>query len=362
MSDHCWIATRKGLIKAQQADDRGWALSPSPPQFPGEPVTALLPQNDAGITYAALNLGHFGPKLHRSTDGGDSWEECTAPSFPRQQNESDEGKSVEMIWILEYGGDDTIWAGTVPAGLFRSSDRGDSWEFIHSLNESPGSEEWFGGGFDEAGIHSISVDPRNPQRITIAISCGGVWTSDDNGDSWTNKAQGMRADYVPPEQAGNVNTQDPHRLIACAADPDRLWVQHHNGVFRFDEADGQWTEIHNIAPSSFGFALAVHPLDKDTAWFVPAVKDECRIPVDNKLVVNRTRDGGVSFESLGDGLPQAHSYDLIYRHCLELDNDGVTLMMGSTSGNLWVSENSGEKWQTLASNLADIYCVRFAQN
>ena len=357
MARHCWIGTRKGLIKVAQANDQSWSLSPS--NFAGEPVTCVLPADSQGVMYAALNLGHFGPKLHRSRDGGRSWEECTAPAFPKSGKEADEAKSVNLIWIMEYGANGALLAGTVPAGLFRSNDQGDSWEFLQSLNAVPGSAEWFGGGFDEPGLHSIQVDSRDPQRLTIAISCGGVWYSEDNGSSWVNKAQGMRAEYLPPEQAGNVNSQDPHRLLPCPADQDRLWVQHHNGIFRFDESAGAWQEIENVKPSGFGFALAVHPSDKDTAWFVPAIKDEYRIPVDNRLVVNRTRDGGKSFEALGEGLPQEHSYDLIYRHCLEVDEDGETLMMGSTSGNLWTSSNAGDNWTCLATNLADVYCVRF---
>lgn len=355
MTRHCWIGTRKGLIKAEQSQEARWTLSS--PLFPGEPVTMVLPDNGCGFMYAALNLGHFGVKLHRSEDGGNSWEECTPPAFPKVEN--GDGKSVEFIWIMEFGADDVLLAGTVPAGLFRSTDQGDSWEFMATLNESPGAEEWFGGGFDEPGIHSIQVDPRDKTHMSIAISCGGVWSSSDNGASWTNIAQGMRAEYVPPEQQGNVNTQDPHRLLSCPAEPDRMWVQHHNGIFRLDADEGIWQEIHNIKPSNFGFALAVHPTDKDTAWFVPAVKDECRIPVDNKLVVNRTTDGGETFEALSNGLPQQHSYDLIYRHCLEVDQDGATLIMGSTSGNLWGSSDGGDNWTTISTHLADIYCVKF---
>ena len=361
MPNTCWIATRKGLLKAQQADSQAWTLSP--PDFVGDPVTMVLPDAGAGTMYAALNLGHFGPKLHRSTDSGQNWVECSAPAFPKKEKDKDEddesAKSVEMIWILEHGKDGDLWAGTVPAGLFRSRDQGDSWEFLPSLTSMDACSEWFGGGFDEPGVHSICVDPRNPHHLTISISCGGVWDSTDEGSNWTSLAEGMRADYVPVEEARNPNIQDPHRVIACPSVPSRMWAQHHNGIFRYDENAASWTEIIDVAPSVFGFALAVHPSDPDTAWFVPAVKDDCRIPVDNKLVVNRTSDGGKSFSHLSQGLPQEHSYDLVYRHCLDIAADGETLMMGSTSGNLWVSTNAGDNWQQLSGNLADVYCVKF---
>lgn len=358
MKQVCWIGTRKGLIKLHKDSSADWKISP--PQFIGDPISQILPDNGDGTMYVALNLGHFGPKLHRSHDQGKTWQECASPSFPKRSEETDEGKSVELIWVLERRTEDELLAGTIPAGLFRSTDKGDSWELIESLTSMEACSEWFGGGYDEPGIHSIVVDPRDSDSITVAISCGGAWRSSDGGKTWQEKANGMRAEYVPAEQAFAHNIQDPHRVIACPADPDRMWCQHHNGVFRYDESDGKWIEMEDMKPSGFGFALAVHPSDRDTAWFVPAVKDECRLPVDNKLVVNKTRDGGKTFESLNKGLPAKNSYDLIYRHCLDVNRDGDILMMGSTSGNLWVSEDGGEQWRILCHYLADIYCVKFS--
>ncbi len=359
MTSSCWIATRKGLIRAQRNAALDWSLSPA--HFPGEPVSMVLPAGGSDYMFAALNLGHFGPKLHRSANHGETWEEVATPAFPEAAADDDKAKSVAFIWCMERGHDGVLWAGTVPAGLFRSDDAGDSWEFIASLNACPGAEEWFGGGYDDPGIHSIVIDPRDKNKLSIAISCGGVWRSDDGGASWQNFSQGMRAAYMPPDMAGNMNTQDPHRMLCCPADPDRLWVQHHNGIFRYDAADDQWQEITDVEPSSFGFAVAVHPTQPDTAWFAPAVKDEYRLPVNCALVVNRTDDGGRTFQKYAAGLPQSNSYDLIYRHGLEVASDGNTLMMGSTTGNLWVSEDGAQQWQEIAGHLAPIYCVRFEE-
>jgi hypothetical protein len=114
-----------------------------------------------------------------------------------------------------------------------------------------------------------------------------------------------------------------------------------------------------VKPSTFGFAVAVHPHDPDTAWFIPAVKDEKRYPTDGRVVVNRTRDGGQTFETLTKGLPQSHAYDLVYRHALDVDATGDRLAFGSTTGSLWISENSGDSWRELAAHLPPIYAVRF---
>jgi hypothetical protein len=165
---------------------------------------------------------------------------------------------------------------------------------------------------------------------------------------------------MPPEQRDNPNIQDVHRLAQCAARPEVLYAQHHNGAFRSTDGSASWHELGAIAPSKFGFAVAVHPKDADTAWFVPADKDERRVPLDAKLVVARTRDGGRSFSVLRKGLPQEAAYDLVYRHGLAVDESGERLAIGSTTGGLWLSEDQGDSWRCLSSHLPPIYCVRFA--
>jgi hypothetical protein len=356
------IGTRKGLIVAERTGGR-WHIAQT--HFLAEPVTMTLTDARDGTQYAALRLGHFGPKLRRSRDGGKTWEECAAPAFPAAKTEADKALSVDTVWSLETGGAKergTLWAGTVPGGLFRSRDGGDSWDLVTSLWERPERSEWFGGGYDAPGIHSICVDSRDHRHVLLGISCGGVWGTDDDGANWSCRAQGMRAAYMPPEQAGNPNIQDPHRVVQCAARPDTLWAQHHNGIFRSTDGAKNWGEISDVKPSAFGFAVAVHPRDADTAWFVPAVKDECRVPVNNEFVVTRTRDGGRSFESLRNGLPQETSFDLVYRHGLDIDASGERLAVGSTTGALWVSDNQGDTWQLVSVHLPPIYSVRFVND
>ena len=148
-------------------------------------------------------------------------------------------------------------------------------------------------------------------------------------------------------------------MVRCPAAPDNYWIQHHNGVFRADDGIGRWTEV-KPSHAEFGFAVAVHPRNPATAWFVPAVKDEYRYPADGRFVVARTRDGGASFDLLSEGLPQAPAYDLVYRHGLEVDETGERLAVGSTTGGLWFSEDGGDRWTQSPVRLPPIYAVRFA--
>ncbi len=366
MSGDVLVATRKGLFLASPASRGGWTLREA--GFMGSNVTLVLADSRHPVWYAALNHGHFGVKLHRSDDGGKTWPEITTPAFPQGEpatvntHAGPIAPAVSLIWALEWGGPDhpdRLWCGTIPGGLFRSDDRGESWELVRSLWDHPARREWFGGGADLPGIHSILIDPRDANRIIAGVSCGGVWVSGDGGSSWSCQAQGMRAAYMPPERAFDPNIQDPHRVAICRAHPDTMWVQHHNGIFRTDNGGESWREIA-AEPSSFGFAVVVHPERPDTAWFVPGVSDEHRLPPHGRVVVTRTRDGGASFESLSNGLPSQPAYDLTFRHALDIDRAGERLAFGTTTGALWASRDQGDTWETISEHLPPVYAVRFA--
>ncbi|MBL9124654.1 MAG: exo-alpha-sialidase, partial [Planctomycetaceae bacterium] len=359
MAHRLLVSTRKGLLIYDRAGG-GWTRTRT--VFLGENVTLAAHDARDGALYAALNLGHFGVKLKRSGDGGETWEDVAVPAYPEgEMVKTGDGKpprpaTLSMIWALAPGGADQpgrLWAGTLPGGLFRSDDRGATWSLVRGLWDRPEREKWFGGGYDTPGIHSICVDPRDSRTLRLALSCGGAWISHDEGATW-EKGVGMFADFMPPELRMDPDIQDAHRMVQCAAAPDALWVQHHNGVFRSTDGGKNWVEVPQVPPSVFGFAVAVHPRDPQTAWFAPAVKDECRLPVDGKLVVTRTRDGGKSFTVHGEGLPQHDAFDLIYRHALAVDETGDRLALGSTTGGLWVSENGGDRWSEISSHLPPV--------
>ena len=328
----------------------------------------LLTEADGQRIHAALDLGHFGVKLHRSEDAGESWSEAAVPVFPPKPDDIEDKDpmrgidlpwSTQMIWSLETAGAGELWCGVIPGGLFRSIDGGDSWNLVRALWDDPRRRKWVGGGFDFAGIHSILVDPRDPAHVTVGVSVGGVWTTRDAGANWELIGAGLRNAYMPPELADDPLSQDAHRIVHCPAQPDRLWMQHHNGIFRSDNGGENWQELLDVPPSVFGFAVAVHPTDPDTAWFVPAIKDEQRVPVDARVVVTRTRDAGRTFEVLNQGLPDKNAYDLVYRHALDVAGNGAQLAFGSTTGSLWVSEDQGDSWQTVSEHLPPVHCVRF---
>ncbi|MBK8251440.1 MAG: exo-alpha-sialidase [Polyangiaceae bacterium] len=362
--DRCFVGTRKGLFVLER---RAGRLVVKRTEFLGAQVSMVLYDPRQNTLLVAIKHGHFGAKLHRSTDQGATFEEIAAPVFPpKPEGVSDidpirktERKwSVEQIWSLEVGGNaGELWLGTLPGGLFRSTDFGASWQLNRPLWDHPARSKWFGGGYDSPGIHSILVNPHNAADVYIGVSCGGLWRTLDGGETWQLATAGMVAEYMPPNLQTQGETQDPHRVAMCKAHPNVMWCQHHSSAYRTDDGGANWKELKALRPSRFGFAVAACPADPNTAWFVPAIKDEVRLPVDGKVTVARTTNGGKSFDVFSKGLPQEHAYDLVYRHGLDADSEGGALLMGSTTGSLWESFDGGESWNTVSNHLPPIYCV-----
>lgn len=365
MSDTIHVGTRKGLVTVSRRDGT-WTVDRL--SLENVAVTELLHLGD-GTIVAGLHHGHYGPKIGVSPDGGATFTDVALPAHPEPA--SDEAPDVDpnrreplpdatqLIWALAATSDGTWWCGTMPGALFSSTDRGATWDLNRALWDHPIRKEWFGGGNDFPVINVITPDPRGPERLAVAVSCGGVWRTTDGGASW-ELGTGMRAPFMPPERAEDPAIQDVHYLARCAGAPDVLWAQHHSGIYRSTDDARTWVEITEAGPSTFGFPVAAHPTDPDTAWFVPAQADEWRLPVDGKVVVTRTRDGGASFDVLSEGLPPAPAWDLVHRHGLAIDQTGERLAFGSTTGSLWVSEDAGDTWTHVSAHLPPVHVVRFA--
>lgn len=353
-----WLGTRKGLIELQRSQGR-WTVA-------GEahgaiPVSLVGRDPRNGTLWACLDHGHWGCKLQRSRDLGRSWLEVAAPRYP-EGSEIRPGvpANLKYLWGFAAGGGDQpgrIYLGSEPGGLFRSDDEGDSFSLVESLWNQPHRDKtWFGGGRDEAGIHSILVDPRDSRRILVGVSCAGVFESCDDTLSWTPRNRGLSAEFLPDPDAEVGH--DPHLLAWCAAHPDMLWQQNHCGIYRSRDGAKTWEAVHESqGPARFGFAIAVHERNPEVAWVVPATSDEQRVPLHRSLCVCRTQDGGKSWTALHRGLPQHDCYDLVYRHALALSGD--CLAFGTTTGNLYFSEDGGESWECLGHHFPPVYSCCF---
>ncbi len=341
MSDRMLLATRKGLLQFERGNG-AWRIART--HFPGVAVTAALADARDGTLYAMLKHGHFGSKLHRSDDGGAYWNELPAPAFAADAAGS---PTLFQVWTLEAGSagePGRLWAGALPAGLFVSSDRGEHWSQVSALWNVPEREKWFGGGYDDAGIHTVSPDPRDANRVFVAISCGGVWDSNDAGASWTLRGDGMVAAYMPPELAGQKETQDPHRVARCAAAPDVMWMQHHCGIFRSTDAGAHLDASSNCRWTISALRLFRIRKTRSPPGSCPPSRTNCACRATARSpyahAATAARPGRASAPACRSATPTIS----IYRHGLDVDATGTQLAMGSTTGSLWVSDNAGEAW------------------
>jgi photosystem II stability/assembly factor-like uncharacterized protein len=386
MSDRILVATRKGTFLVEKTNGR-W--KPRLSGHPGALVNFAACDPRTGTLWAALGHGHWGAKISRSTDGGKTWEDATQIKYPKgarylgtampTEDSPELGKpqlrdaTVLKLWCLAFGAPGHIYVGTIPGGLFESKDGGETFELNRPLwnhesrggdlfrGEGTGVTHWSGtpasdSGEFAAGIHSILVDPRNPDRVLVAVSTAGVLETIDGGKSWRGRNKGMLNDYLPNPEAEWGH--DAHAIELCAGDPDHVWQQNHAGVFYTSDGAVTWKRVSRPDQGvHFGFPIAVDAKDGRTAWVVPGKSDQERMAIGGSLFVARTQDGGQSWESLREGLPQENAYDVVYRHGLGY-SDG-RLAFGSTTGNLYLSENRGESWTTAANNLPPIHAVRF---
>ena len=353
------IGTSKGLV-VYKRKHKEWRSDGA--AFLGSPVSVAWADGRSGTWWVALAHRHWGQKMHRSDDGGKSWEEVAAPHYPDDARlKNGKPATLRKVWTMAHAGADRpgeLYLGTEPGGLFHSRDNGDSWQLVEALWDHPSRhEEWFGAGRDHPFIHSIVVDPRDSDHLYIAVSCAGVFETTDGGSTWVARNRGLIAAYLPNPEAEIGH--DPHMMFACRRDPDVLWQQNHCGIFRSVNAGESWENISGKGGfPDYGFALAIDEDDPLRAWVIPAVSDEVRVAVDQALCVCRTEDGGKSWQALRKGLPQEDCFDIVFRH--SFDRDGSRLAFGTTTGNLYLSEDSGDSWITLNNNLPRIDFLRFA--
>jgi photosystem II stability/assembly factor-like uncharacterized protein len=387
MSDRILVGTRKGTFIVERTAS-GW--TPRLAGHPGMGVNFVARDPHTDTLWALLGHGHWGAKLSRSADGGKTWEDAPQIKYPEgarylalpdpsEDNPEMSGPvtaraaTLLKLWCLAFGPRGTIYIGTIPGGLFESHDGGESFTLNRGLwdhesrggnlfdTDGNGMTHWFGTPASEGefapGIHSILVDPRDANRLFVAISTAGVLGSTDGGKTWVGRNKGMTNDYLPDPNAEWGH--DAHAIDLCPSDPDHIWQQNHVGVFYSSDGAASWKKVSQPERGvKFGFPVAVDERDGRTAWLVPGHSDMQRMAIEGGLCVARTQDGGETWETLREGLPQQNAYDVVYRHALGLRGD--RLAFGSTTGNLYVSETRGESWLPVANNLPPIYSVRFA--
>lgn len=346
------VGTKKGLFAFD--GERGGDFSQTARAFAGEPVDYAMRDPRSGRVLAAVTSPFYGPKIFFADAVGGDWTQADGVALPPGGD-----AALTRIWTIVAGEDDDhLYAGGDPGVLFESHDGGCSWAINEALWQEPSRPSWQPGGGGLC-IHSIVPWPGDPDRLALGISAAGVWLTDDGGGSWRRGNAGIVARYLPEQAHAESTDLCIHAIKRAAARPERLFMQFHGGVYRSDDAGESWTDIAAGLPADFAFPLAVDPADPDSAFVIPLTAETDRVTADGRARVFATRDGGASWTALGDGLPQQDAYLTVLRHALGATGAGagLELYFGTTSGQIFGSGDAGASWSQLAACLPTVHSV-----
>lgn len=352
-----FVGTTKGLFLLRSSAQRArWDVAG--PYFHGQATYALAFDCREGrhCLWAATNSMLWGTFLRSSDDYGRTW---TNPVEAPIRFPSDSGATLKNIWQITLGRPaeaNVMYCGVEPAALYQSQDDGKTWSLVRGLFDHPHRPRWMP-GMGGLSLHTILLDPDNPERMHVAISAGGVYATDDRGRTWQARNRGIRVVYMPekyPEFGQCV-----HKVVMHASRPERLFLQNHWGLYRSDDGGGNWQDIAYGVPSDFGFAMVMHPHDPDCVYVLPIESDEFRCTPEGRLRVYRTRNGGQSWEPLLRGLPQKGAFETVLRDGMTTDSlDPAGIYFGTRSGQLYGSSDEGRTWRKIVEGLPAIVCVK----
>lgn len=347
------LGTKKGLFVLD--GEAGSNFEVVARAFPGEPVDYAMRDPRTGRLFATVSSPFYGPKIWYADDPDGEWTQAEGVALPEGGD-----AALVRIWLITPGeADGLLYAGGDPGVLFESRDGGASWKLNEALWNHPTRKSWQPGGGGLC-LHSIVPWPGDPDRLLVAVSAAGVWITDDGGSSWRQGNRGLVARYLPEESSDQTTALCVHHVERSPARPERLFMQFHGGVYRSDDCGESWTAIGDGLISDFGFPLAVDPDDPESAYVIPLRADVDRVTPEGHVGVFETRDAGATWIRRGDGLPQQHAYLTILR--LAFDRAGsssaLELYFGTTSGEVFGSGDAGARWGSAISQLPPVYSLK----
>ena len=345
------VGTKKGLFAYD--GEPGSEFAAPVRAFAGEPVDYAMRDPHSGRLLAAVTSPFYGPKIFFADDAGGEWTQAEGVALPKGED-----AALIRVWTIVAGEDGTLYAGADPGVLFESRDGGESWTINEGLWNEPSRPDWMPGGGGLC-IHSIVPWPGDPKRLALGIYAAGVWLTDDGGATWRRGNRGITARYMPEEAQEQTDVLCIHAMKRAPARPERLFMQFHGGVYRSDDAGESWTYIADGLPGDFAIPLAVDPADPDSAYVIPLTAETDRVTAEGRARVFETRDAGASWTARGEGLPQQDAYLTVLRHAFGATGEGAQLQLyfGTTAGHVFGSGDAGATWAPVAACLPTVHSV-----
>jgi hypothetical protein len=345
------VGTKKGLFVLE--GEPGGEFAVRHRAFAGEPVDFAMRDPVSHRVLATTTSPFYGPKIWFAEDPAGEWTQAEGVALPEGGDEA-----LERIWVIVAGQDGNLYAGGDPGVLFESRDGGQSWELNQSLRRHRIDDDWQPGGGGLC-LHSIVPWPGEPDRLAIAVSAAGVWQTDDHGETWRRSNRGIRPRYLPDDAPEDTFQLCVHRMERARRDPQRMFIQFHGGVYRSDDAGESWTAIGDGLPSDFGFPIALDPSDPDSAYVIPLTGDFDRVTPEGHVRVYETRDAGATWTPRGEGLPPEQAYLTVLRRAFDQVGEGGSLQLyfGATSGDVFGTGDAGAHWFTAATRLPPVFSV-----
>jgi photosystem II stability/assembly factor-like uncharacterized protein len=358
------VGTRKGaFVLSSDGKREKWDVSG--PHFAGWEIYHVKGSPaDPNRLYASQSTGWFGQLIQRSSDGGKTWEAMDnkfvyegVPGTHQWYDGTPHPWAFKRVWHLEPSLTDpeTVYAGVEDAALFRTTDGAKSWHELPGLREHGSGPRWQPGAGGMC-LHTILLNPSNPNRIFIAISAAGAFRTDDGGKTWKPINQGLRSEHIPDPTADVGHCV--HRLAMHRSRPGVLFMQKHWDVMRSDNAGDSWQEVSGNLPTDFGFVIDVHAHEPETIYVVPIKSDSEHFPLEGKLRVYRSRTGGNEWEPLTKGLPQSNCYVNVLRDAMAVDSlDSCGVYFGTSGGQVYASADAGDNWAPIVRDLPAVLSV-----
>ena len=326
-SDEALVGTVNGVVRIVRGA-AGWTETER--TLEGNHIHALVQDPKSGVWFCGVEHGG----IYASEDDGHTWE---------KRDVGITEQDIYSLSVAEVNGATRVFAGTEPAHLYVSDDLGLTWTEKPALHAQE-TEEWrFPAPPHVAHLKHISFHPDDTGVVYASIEQGGLYRSDDGGDSFA-------------EIPGMYN--DVHRLVSNPADPNRMFVTGGMGLWLSRDYGSTWDNVFSRGSEYGGYPDQLVYKPSDPSYMLITAGQESPGAWNRngtaETRISRSRDAGETWEVLsGAGLDDKF-VPSVEAMTLEEAGGVVQVFAATSHGEVLWSEDGGESWQKAVSGLPPV--------